>query len=75
MFEYVALHADDYIFGHLNAVRGDDGLLICLSHALLGDYLDEDELVRAVGAMLATADRMDDELKTQFGGNKLYEDD
>jgi hypothetical protein len=74
VFEYVALHADDYMFGHLNAVRGNDGLVIYLSHALLGDYLDEQELLRAVGAMLGTADELDDELQTQFGGNKFHED-
>jgi hypothetical protein len=70
VFEYVALHADDYMFGHLNAVRGNDGLVIYLSHALLG----EQELLRAVGAMLGTADELDDELQTQFGGNKFHED-
>ena len=53
VFEYIALHADDYIFGHLNATRTDDGLRIGLSHCLLGDYLDEDELIRAVGVMVS----------------------
>jgi hypothetical protein len=74
VFEYIALHADDYMFGHLNAVRTDDGLRIFVSHALLGDYLDEQELLRAVGAMLGTAEDLDDELKTQFGGQRFYED-
>jgi Putative bacterial sensory transduction regulator len=74
VFEHVALHADDYVFGHLNAVRTDDGLMIMLSHALLGDYLDEQELLRAVGAMLGTADALDDELQTQFGGKRFHEE-
>jgi hypothetical protein len=74
VFEHIALHADDYMFGHLNAMRGDDGLIIVISHCLLGDYLDEQELARAVGAMLATADSLDDELKTQFGGKRFHED-
>ena len=46
VFEHIALHADDYIFGHLNATRTDDGLLIRMSHALLGDYLDEENFPR-----------------------------
>jgi hypothetical protein len=74
VFEHVALHADDLVFGHLNAVRTDDGLMILLSHALLGDYLDEEELVRAAGAMLGTAEDLDDELQTQFGGQRFHED-
>jgi hypothetical protein len=74
VFEYVALHADDYMFGHLNAVRTDDGLRIFSSHALLGDYLDEQELVRAVGAMLSTAEDLDDELQAKFGGRRFHED-
>jgi hypothetical protein len=74
VFEHVALHSDDYMFGHLNAVRGDNGLMIFLSQSLLGDYLDEQELVRAVGAMLGTAESLDDELKTQFGGKRFHED-
>lgn len=74
VFEFVALHADEYVFGHLNAVRTDDGLMICLSHSLLGEYLDEEELVRAVGAMLGTAEQLDDELQTQFGGKRFHED-
>ena len=74
VFEHIALHADDYIFGHLNATRSDDGLRISLSHSLLGDYLDEDELVHAFAAMLSGADHLDDELRTQFGGERFHED-
>lgn len=74
VFEYVALHADVYIFGHLNVTRVEDGLNIFLSHSLLGDYLDEDELVRATGVMGSIADELDDELKTQFGGRRFHEE-
>jgi type III secretion system-like peptide-binding chaperone len=75
VFEHIALHADDYVFGHLNVVRNDNGLRIYLSHTLLGDYLDEPELVRAVSVMLGVADQIDDELKAQFGGTRFYEED
>jgi Putative bacterial sensory transduction regulator len=74
VLEYVALHADQYVFGHLSAARTNDGLIIWLSHALLGDYLDEQELLRAVGAMLSTAEQIDDELQAQFGGKRFHED-
>jgi hypothetical protein len=74
IFEYIALHADDYVFGHLNATRTDDGLNIFLSHCLLGDYLDEEELVRTVGVMISIVDDLDDELKAQFGGRRYNEE-
>lgn len=74
VFEHVALHADDYIFGHLNAYRSNTGLSLFLSHSLLGDYLDETELVKAVGLMLSAGDDLDDELKAQFGGTRFHED-
>lgn len=74
VFEHVALHGDDYIFGHLSASRTDEGLVILFSHALLGDYLDEEELTRAVGGMLYVADDMDDELEKQFGGDRFHAD-
>lgn len=74
VFEYVALHAGDYMFGHLYASRTDDGLMILLAHVLLGDYLDEDELCRAVAGMLSVADDLDDKLETQFGGDRFHTD-
>ncbi|TXH09700.1 MAG: hypothetical protein E6R02_08205 [Gammaproteobacteria bacterium] len=72
VFEYVALHADDYMFGHLYAARTDEDLMILLAHTLLGDYLDEDELCRAVAGMLGVADDLDDKLAEQFGGDRFH---
>lgn len=74
VFEYVALHSDDYIFGHLSATRSGEDLSIFFTHSLLGDYLDEDELVRAVGGMLFVADEIDDELEKQFGGRRFHDE-
>ena len=74
LFEHLALHADDYIFGHLNATRRDGGIMISLNHNLLGEYLDSDELTRSVGGMLGVADELDDELRNQFGGKRFHEE-
>ena len=74
VFEHIALHADDYIFGHLSVTRGDEGLIIWFSHSLLGDYLDEAELCRAVGGMLSLADDLDDALQAEFGGDRFHQD-
>lgn len=74
LFEHLALHANDYIFGHLAAHKDEDGSVgIVLTHRLLGDYLDEDELGFALGWMAGVADDLDDELKAQFGGDRYHE--
>jgi hypothetical protein len=75
LYEHVAVHADDYLFGHLSAQRADDGTIsISLTHSLLGDFLDPEELKTAVGAAVTTADRLDDELKARFGGKRFHDD-
>lgn len=75
LFEFIALHADDYVFGHLSASRsGDHSLVIVFSHSLLGDYLDDDELIRAVTAVLGVGNELDDTLQRQFGGFRFHED-
>lgn len=50
------------------------GRAIFFTHSLLGDYLDEDELVRAVTGMLVVADEIDDELEKQFGGRRFHDE-
>jgi hypothetical protein len=75
VFKYVALHADDYRFGHLSAAVNPEGSLnLVMSHTLLGDYLDQEELDAAVGALLISANDLDDELQKQFGGTKTFDD-
>lgn len=74
LFEYVALHTDDTIFGHLYAHRTEDGVTLGFSQRLLGDYLDEEELTHAVVAVVTTANDLDDELQAKFGGKRFHED-
>jgi hypothetical protein len=76
LYRYVALHADDYMIGHLSAFENDRGSAnLFLSHSLLGDYLDEEELVSTIVMTLGTGDDLDDELQRQFGGRRTFEDD
>ena len=75
LFEYVATSADDYTFGHLSLDKQDGGTYgIWMTHRLLGDYLDAEEIRWAVGAVVGTADKLDDDLKARFGGRRLMED-
>jgi hypothetical protein len=76
LHRHIAYHADDWIFGHLclsqNEEQGQADIFF--NHMLLGDYIDEAELAHAVGGMISTSDRLDDELQSQFGGTKFHED-
>jgi type III secretion system-like peptide-binding chaperone len=74
LYEWIARQGGNYYFGHVSAHDDSSApgkLFLMMSHTLLGDYLDEDELSSALYAMLETADRLDDELKQKFGGKRL----
>ena len=76
LFKWVALNADQYLFGHIGvAIDSEDAptATIVFTHTLLVDYLDADELRRAVNAVTSTADELDDEVVAKFGG-KRYQD-
>lgn len=71
LYEYVALHADDWTFGSLGLWPDGDDLQqgsLMMRHSLLGDYLDKDELLYAVYGVGSVADNLDDDLATRFGG-------
>ena len=72
LFEWIARQS--YYFGHITAhddTSAPGKLFLLMSHTLLGDYLDEEELNSALYAILGTADKLDDELKQKFGGKRL----
>ena len=75
LFRHVALHSDDWHFGHLSLTENDDGhYKLWFTHSLLGDYLDVEELKTAVATMAKAADGLDDELKDSFGGERYHEE-
>ena len=75
LFKHVAMHADDWHFGHLSLAKNssDERFTLWLTHTLLGDYLDVEELKTALAMMSKTADQLDDELKETFGGDRYHE--
>ncbi len=46
---------------------------VWLAHNLLGDRLDNEELIASVGILAVVADHLDDELKQKFGGRRFKE--
>lgn len=72
--EYIAYGTDGFIFGHLGLLKRDDGKAdILFSHRLLGDYLDEDELMNTVVAVASTTNGVDEELAARFGGQTFHQ--
>jgi hypothetical protein len=68
LHEYVALHTDDWVFGHLVMSVSEGKAAVGFSHSLLGDRLDAEELHTAVAAVAVTADEVDEQIKERFGG-------
>ncbi|HEX2206166.1 MAG TPA: hypothetical protein VHG93_00675 [Longimicrobium sp.] len=74
LFEWIAKEGGKFYFGHVTAHDDSSApgkLFLLMSHTLLGDYLDEEELHWALYTLLQTADKLDDELKEKFGGKRL----
>lgn len=74
LFEWIAKEGGNFFFGHVSAHDDQSSpgkLFLMMSHTLLGDYLDEEELSSTLYAMLGSADKLDDELKGKFGGKRL----
>lgn len=74
LYEWIAREGGNFFFGHVTAHEDSTSagkLFLVMSHTLLGDYLDEEELSSAMWAILGSADKLDDELKGKFGGKRL----
>lgn len=73
LFEFVATTTDDYMMGHLGCQVVDDGTaLVTFNHRILGNVLDEEELMHAAIAVASTADRIDDKIVATFGGRTFH---
>lgn len=74
LYKYVAQNSNNRFFGALGLAEGDDGTAVLfMDQTLLGDTLDEPELMFAAVLVAETADRLDDELKPRFGGKRLVD--
>ncbi len=73
LFEWVARKTDDYVFGHIGLwdSKSSDKVHLVFRHTLLGSTLDPDELGYALGAVATTADELDDEVQSTFGGERF----
>lgn len=76
LFKWIAIAGTGFRLGTVEAFNEEGGTIYMhYRYALLADFLDEDELSTAMWAVLATADRLDDELKEKFGGKRWVDGD
>lgn len=71
LFEYVAKEGSNYFFGHLHVWDDPDvpgTVSMSMTHTLLGDFLDKEELMYAVYGIAGSADELDDTIVSRFGG-------
>jgi hypothetical protein len=72
LYEWVATEGQGFVIGNAACTEDSDPSLtnVFLKHNLIGDNLDEPEIVHTVGLVLSTANQLDDELVVKFGGRK-----
>jgi len=70
LYEWVAIEGSKFKFGSVRLSTGTEAGThnVWFRYAVLGDYLDPDELKNAVSAVVSTADGEDDKLVARFGG-------
>ena len=72
LFQALAQRTDKYWVGSLVLEEAQPGVgHIFFKHILLGDTLDEEELLWSLSAVARTADDLDDEWRPRFGGSRL----
>ncbi|MFN7470871.1 MAG: T3SS (YopN, CesT) and YbjN peptide-binding chaperone 1 [Roseiflexaceae bacterium] len=72
LYEWVATSGQAYMFGRVacNISSQASETNLEFEYNLLGDNLDESELITTVTLLLGTANDLDDELQKKFGGKK-----
>ena len=73
LYEEVARRTGKFRFGSI-CLREEEGKgNLFFEGAVVGDTLDEDELLFPLMAIVTTADQLDDEWRPRFGGRRLQE--
>jgi len=74
VYRWVATEGQAFFFGRAQLFEEEGGKgSIHFSHNLLGDFLDPEELQWAVIALGNSANELDDQLQSRFGGRKFLD--
>jgi hypothetical protein len=77
LYQWAATDGQALWFGRVAVRPGKDGgpALVVLDHTLLGDYIDPEEVVSAVYAVMSSADDLDEVVHDRFGGKRYTDPD
>ena len=77
LYRWAATDGQHLWFGRVAVREGKDGApaLVVLDHTLLGDYIDPEEVVSAVYAVMSSADELDEVVRERFGGKRYTDPD
>jgi hypothetical protein len=74
LFEHVAVHGGDWLYGHLNVFPSEDGTgTVVLTHKFAAHHMTGAALDEAVRKLARTLEELDDQITAQFGGHTRYE--
>lgn len=75
VYEWVACSGSNYLMGHVRCLNADSAshTNLFMEHNLIGDNLDENELLNAVLHVIVTANELDDKLMSKFGGTRTID--
>jgi hypothetical protein len=75
LYEWAATEGQWFRLGGIVVNPDENGKTgwVYFRYAIVGDDLDESELMTAVGVVLVTSDRLDNELQEKFGGELFGE--
>jgi hypothetical protein len=73
LYKYLNEKNSELHFGSIHHVEGTKSTLILLKYSILGDYLDPEELLNAVRAVILMSDLLDDEITKEFGGTRFID--
>lgn len=75
VYQWVATEGQYYSFGRAICYKGkaDDLTNLYFSCTILGDNVDEAEIISVINAVLDSANKLDDELLPKFGGRLTRE--
>lgn len=72
---WVAIDGQEFLIGGIMLEPNEDETTawITFRHAMIGDDIDESELLGTLYAVMATSDDLDEELQVKFGGTLYLE--
>jgi hypothetical protein len=75
VYEWVACTGSGYMMGHVRCTNTENAshTNLVFEHNLIGDNLDENELVNAAALVMITANELDDQLMPKFGGTRTID--